>query len=200
MIPRISSKNLVGFTNGLGQTSMRIRELPGLGVVPATGSGVRGRRGPTGNTGPTGPMGPSGGPPGPTGPPGPQGPTGPMGMTGGPGPTGATGGAGPAGPTGPVGPQGPTGPKDSVVQTELGIYAFAVTEGTEPWFIDIVERGAKLDPKFEAATRGPVTRFISSCGHFELVMANRREFKMWRMPVKTVMQKAKADSFWRQAL
>ena len=97
------------------------------------------------------------------------------------------------------GPPGPPGPKDSVVETSEGIYAFAVTEGTRPWFIDIVPAGEDTDKKFNAATCEETARFRSECGRFDLVFAIQAQYPDWRMPDKTESQMVKAQTFWRQA-
>lgn len=120
------------------------------------------------------------------------GPPGPAGSPGDPGPEGPPGGPGPPGPPGP-------GPKDSVVSTSAGIYAFAVTEGARPWFIDIVPSGEGTDHKFSAATLGEAARFRSVCGKFDLVFAVQAEYPDWRMPEKTESQMQSARSFWNQA-
>jgi hypothetical protein len=134
-----------------------------------------------------------------------QGAPGVPGNDGAPGSPGADGTDGtpgadglPGGP-GPKGDPGDPGPKDSVVQTELGIYAFACTEGTRPWFIDVVHSGAELHPKHAAATDGKPVRFKSECGNFDLVLAVRKEYSDWFMPDKTTAEKEKANDFWAQA-
>ena len=124
--------------------------------------------------------------------------TGP-GSPGGPGEPGPPGPDGPSTP-GPPGPPGPPGdPKDSVVSTAEGIYAFAVTEGARPWFLDIVPAGEDTDAKFNAATCEETARFRSECGRFDLVFAIQAAFPDWRMPDKTESQMTKAQTFWRQA-
>ena len=182
------------------------------GPSGATGDpGAPGDPGPVGPTGPTGPTGLPGdpgnpgdpGPPGPSGPDGPPGPPGPPGDPGGPpGPTGPPGDPGLTGDPGPIGPTGdpgPPGPKDSVVQTSEGIYAFAVTEGTRPWFIDIVPAGERLEKKFAAAICEETARFRSACGSFDLVFGVQNEYPDWRLPEKTGEQMQKARQFWNQA-
>ena len=152
-------------------------------------------------------VGPTVGVPGPTGPAGAPGaagapgPTGPTGATGGPGPggpDGQPGEPGPIGPDGPEGPIGPPGPKDSIVTTELGTYAFACTEGTRPWFIDVVPHGLMPSERFLAAVeeRG-IVRF-PGLSH-DLVMGIRRGFADWVNPSKTEEQKQRADHFWGMA-
>lgn len=141
--------------------------------------------------------------------PGPDGPVGPVGPTGDPGPTGAPGDpGGPPGPTGPTGPDGATGapgppgepgPKDSVVSTTEGIYAFAVTEGTHPWFIDIVPTGEGLEKRFSAAICEETARFKSACGKFDLVFGIQAEYPDWHLPSKTEEQMNAAKKFWNQA-
>lgn len=121
------------------------------------------------------------------------------GPPGSPGSPGSPGDPGDPGDPGPPGPQGEPGPKDSVVQTELGIYAFACTEGTRPWFIDIVPSGHDLHPKHAAATDGNHVRFKSECGNFDLVLAVRKEYSEWFMPSKTQKEMEKANGFWAQA-
>ncbi len=133
------------------------------------------------------------------GPQGAQGPEGPSGSPGHPGLIGLEGSTGPAGSPGDPGPPGPPGPKDSVVSTSAGIYAFAVTEGARPWFIDIVPSGEDTDHKFAAATLGETARFRSVCGKFDLVFAVQAEYPDWRMPEKTESQMQSARSFWNQA-
>lgn len=167
-----------------------VGELPKATVQTATV--MESSLGPQGAQGPQGPAG-SPGDPGPTGP---EGPTGPSGPNGDPGPTGDPG---PEGPPGGPGPPGPPGPKDSVVSTSAGIYAFAVTEGARPWFIDIVPSGEDTDHKFSAATLGETARFRSVCGKFDLVFAVQAEYPDWRMPEKTESQMQSARSFWNQA-
>lgn len=170
-----------------------VGQLPKATVETATV--MESSLGPQGAQGPQGPQGPAGSPgdPGPTGP---EGPTGPSGPNGDPGPTGDPG---PEGPPGGPGPPGPPGPKDSVVSTSAGIYAFAVTEGARPWFIDIVPSGEDTDHKFSAATLGETARFRSVCGKFDLVFAVQAEYPDWRMPEKTESQMQSARSFWNQA-
>lgn len=163
------------------------------------GSGSQGSQGPTGNTGPTGPQGPtgpSGGPPGPTGP---QGPTGPIGPQGGTGPTGPAGGAGPPGPTGPQGPTGPPGPKDSVVQTEDGIFALACLEGTRPYFLELVPSGTPISKRFASTTEGPEYRFSSVNADCDLVLRVRKGFASWEMPDKTPNEMQVSHAFYRMA-
>lgn len=167
-----------------------VGQLPRATVETATV--MESSLGPQGAQGPQGPAG-SPGDPGPTGP---EGPTGPSGPNGDPGPTGDPG---PEGPPGGPGPPGPPGPKDSVVSTSAGIYAFAVTEGARPWFIDIVPSGEDTDHKFSAATLGETARFRSVCGKFDLVFAVQAEYPDWRMPEKTESQMQSARSFWNQA-
>ncbi len=125
--------------------------------------------------------------------PGADGANGAQGDPGEPGPKGDKGD------TGSQGEPGPPGPKDSVIQTRSGIYAFACTEGTRPWFIDIVPTGEKTSQKFFDATGTKEIRFNSSCGEFELVFAVRRGFNDWYMPEKTTEQMARANHFWSQA-
>lgn len=165
-------------------------------------TGPDGPTGPTGPPGPDGPPGPSGGPPGPPGPIGPDGPPGPPGPPGPIGPTGPNGPIGPdgpPGPPGPIGPDGPPGPKDSVVSTSEGIYAFAVTEGTRPWFIDIVPAGQSLEKRFSAAICEETTRFQSKCGKFDLVFGIQADYPDWHLPSKTEEQMNAAKQFWNQA-
>lgn len=85
------------------------------------------------------------------------------------------------------------------METPEGIYAFAVTEGTRPWFIDIVPAGEDTDQKFNAATCEETARFRSECGKFDLVFAIQSQYPDWRMPDKTESQMVKAQTFWRQA-
>jgi len=133
---------------------------------------------------------------------GPKGDPGDPGSNGDPGDPGTPGNPGdpgtPGGP-GPKGDPGDPGPKDSVVQTQSGIYAFACTEGTRPWFIDIVPTGKQTSQKFFDATCTKETRFLSACGEFELVFAVRQGFNDWYMPEKTTEQMARANHFWSQA-
>lgn len=134
-----------------------------------------------------GPEGPVGAPGSPGGPPGPEGPTGP------------TGPEGPIGPMGYPGPTGDPGPKDSVVATSEGIYAFAVTEGTRPWFIDIVPTGASLEKRFSSAICEETARFKSACGKFDLVFGVQAAYPDWHLPSKTEEQMRAAKQFWNQA-
>ena len=154
----------------------------------SSSQGIMGPTGPSGGTGPTGPRGPTGlrGPTGMTGPTGPMGPSGQDGPTGPPGPTGA------AGPTGPPG-------KGSFVETPLGIYELICIEGARPWFVDIVRRGQKLSPKFEA-TIIPQTqiRFPSGDGEHELVIAVKTGFKDWYLANSNKQQLDHARKFWGQ--
>lgn len=198
----------------------------GLGTLP--GTTVAGKTGPTGAAstvpGPTGPAGSPGadstvpgptGPastvPGPTGPPGsdagytgPVGPTGPAGMsiTGPPG-ISVTGPAGAPGADstvpGPTGPTGPMGPKDSIVQTEAGIYAFACMEASRPMFFELVRAGEAASAKFLAAVIGVPLRFRSACGRSELLLGIRKGFGEWEMPEKTGAEMERAKRFWGQA-
>ncbi len=154
-------------------------------------------------TGPKGDEGEPGSPgapgdPGDPGDPGNPGPDGPPGTDGDPGDPGDPGPPGPEGPPG-VGDPGPPGPKDSVVSTAEGIYAFAVTEGARPWFLDIVPAGEDTDAKFNAAICEETARFRSECGRFDLVFAIQASYPDWRMPDKTESQMTKAQTFWRQA-
>jgi len=151
--------------------------------------GSPGTPGGPGSVGPTGPIGPQGNP----GPNGPTGPTGPDGPTGPPGPDG------PEGPPGPMGDPGPPGPKDSVVSTSEGIYAFAVTEGTRPWFLDIVPAGTSLEKRYSAAICEETARFRSTCGSFDLVFGIQADYPDWHLPSKTEEQMNAAKSFWNQA-
>lgn len=154
-------------------------------------SGARGAPGPPGEPSTV---------PGPPGDPGPQGDPGPPGDPSTvPGPPGDPGNPGPPGDVGPTGPTGEPGPKDSVVQTSEGIYAFAVTEGTRPWFIDVVPAGTQPDAKFMAAINGESARFVSKCGKFEMVFGVQAAYPDWHMPEKTSSQKQKANDFWNQA-
>lgn len=140
------------------------------------------------------------GPPGDPGTPGVDGGPGPPGDPSTvPGPPGDPGSPGSPGAVGPTGPQGIPGPKDSVVQTAEGIYAFAVTEGARPWFIDVIPAGTQPSVKFLAAIGGESARFISKCGKFELVLGVQVAYPDWYMPDKTLQQKLKANNFWNQA-
>jgi hypothetical protein len=133
------------------------------------------------------------------GPKGDPGDPGDPGANGDPGDPGLNGDPGFPGEPGPKGDPGDPGPKDSVVQTNSGIYAFACTEGTRPWFIDIVPTGKQTSQKFFDATCTKETRFLSACGEFELVFAVRQGFNEWYMPEKTTEQMARANHFWSQA-
>lgn len=190
----------------------------GLGTLP--GTTVAGKTGPTGAAstvpGPTGPAGSPGADstvPGPTGPastvPGPTGPpgsdagyTGPVGPTGPPG-ISVTGPAGAPGADstvpGPTGPTGPMGPKDSIVQTEAGIYAFACMEASRPMFFELVRAGEAASAKFLAAVIGVPLRFRSACGRSELLLGIRKGFGEWEMPEKTGAEMERAKRFWGQA-
>lgn len=162
---------------------------------PTTG-GFDGNPGPDGGPGPDGNPGPDGGPgpPGdPGGPPGPEGPPGPGGSTGEPGPPG------PPGPPGNDGLPGAPGPKDSVVETVLGIYAFACTESTQPWFFDVVEAGKTPEPKFMAAVEPRIIRFKSECGRLDLCLGIRKGFLGWRMPEKSQREMEQSNKFWSLA-
>jgi hypothetical protein len=160
---------------------------PTRGAFGGGSSGGRGRTGSNGlpgnpgEPGLPGPPGPEGGPPGPDGPPGPEGPPGPIGPSGPTGPEGPIGEPGQDGGPGPPGLPGDPG-KEAVVQNSVGTYAFACTEATGVWFMDMVERGAPTSPKFQAATQGDETRFLSLDGKTELVIATRRGFGSWFMP------------------
>lgn len=149
--------------------------------------GPDGGPGPDGNPGPDGEPGPPGDPGGPEGPPGPPGMGGEPGEPGLPGPPGADGAT------------GPPGPKDSIVKTELGIYAFACTESTQPWFFDIVEAGKMPEPKFMAAVEPRIVRFRSECGRLDLCMALHKGFGDWRMPEKSQREMEQANKFWSLA-
>lgn len=167
-------------------------------------TGAAGNPGDPGNPGNPGDPGPAGDPgdPGPIGPNGNPGSPGDPGTPGNPGNPGDPGSPGPPGEPGPSGPQGepgPPGPKDSVVRTSEGIYAFAVTEGARPWFIDIVPAGEKLEKKFAAAICEETARFRSTCGSFDLVFGVQNEYPNWRLPEKTGEQMQKARQFWNQA-
>ena len=184
-----------------GTTVIGRNESPTVGPRVITG--------PTGKDGDPGSPGFPGSPgvdgtPGVDGGPGPPGdPSTTPGPPGGPGPTGDPGPPGDPsttpGPPGGPGPDGPPGPKDSVVSTAEGIYAFAVTEGAQPWFIDVVPAGATPEPKFMSAITGEVVRFASKCGRFDLFLGVQADYPNWRMPNKTAEQKRKANTFWGQA-
>jgi hypothetical protein len=152
----------------------------------------------TGKTGAIGATGPIGG----TGPMGGTGATGPMGGTGPIGPTGPMGGTGPIGPTGPgggMGPTGPTGPKGSFVKTVLGVYEFACIEGARPYFCEIHAKGAPMSAKFAAAVlEETAVRFLSVDGKQELVLAVRREFPEFNMPMASEAQRQHSVKFWNQ--
>jgi len=180
--------------------------MPGTRVISGNTTTIIGRNespvvrpsdltGPPGSPGDDGAPGADGNPgtPGANGGPGDPGTNGNPGTPGDPGPEGPPGGAGSPG------DPGPPGPKDSVVETREGIYAFAVTEGTRPWFIDIVLAGEDTDKKFDAATCEETARFRSECGRFDLVFAIQASYPDWRMPDKTESQMTKAQTFWRQA-
>lgn len=191
-----------GIQTDFSRTGNAVRLVPRPVVSTASSGAPRGEPGEPGSPGGPGPNGDPGpdGDPGPIGDPGPLGDPGPPGDPGGPpGPPGPTGPDGPNGPDGPPGPEGPPGPKDSVVSTSEGIYAFAVTEGARPWFIDIVLAGEDTDAKFNAATCEETARFRSECGRFDLVFAIQSKFPDWRMPDKTEAQMVKANHFWGQA-
>jgi hypothetical protein len=173
---------------------------PDMRVLPGSVNTVVGRNEspvvrPSDLTGPKGDPGPTGNP-GVNGDPGDPGPTGNPGVNGDPG---SPGDPGPQGDPGGQGDPGPPGPKDSVIHTSEGIYAFAVTEGTRPWFIDVVPAGEDTDAKFNAATCEETARFRSECGRFDLVLAIQAAYPDWRMPDKTESQMVKAQTFWRQA-
>ena len=191
---------------------------PGPPGAPST---VPGPPGPDGGQGDPGPVGPPGDPstvPGPPGPPGdpstvpgPPGPVGPPGDPGGPpGPPGEPGSPstvpGPPGDPGspstvpgPPGDPGPPGPKDSVIQTPLGIYAFACTEGTRPLFVHVRRSNEEIPAKFLAAVGPDIIRFPSIDGHHEFCVGIRSDFPAWFMPEKSPEQKQKANDFWNQA-
>jgi len=161
---------------------------------PTGPRGLTGVTGPTGNTGPIGPTGSDAGFTGPTGPRGIQCPSGPRGPTGSP-----AGFTGPTGPGGGAGPQGPTGPKDSVIQTPLGIYAFACMEGNQPYFTELVTAGNQPSPKFAAAVGGILHRFRDVNGNVDMLVAVRAGFENWNMPDKSLEAMRKANAFWGQA-
>lgn len=179
---------------------------PDMRVLPGSVNTVVGRNEspvvrPSDLTGPPGSPG-SVGPPGADGTPGTNGNPGDPGDPGNDGTPGSPGDPGPEGPPGGAGvpgDPGPPGPKDSVVETREGIYAFAVTEGTRPWFIDIVPAREDTDKRFNAATCEETARFRSECGRFDLVFAIQAQYPDWRMPDKTESQMVKAQNFWRQA-
>lgn len=149
-------------------------------------------------TGPTGPQGNAGT----RGPTGPQGLTGPKGTQGTQGPQGATGPIGANGSRGPQGDRGsigPTGPKDSIVETTMGIYAFACIEGARPWFVDITPSGKdSSNPKFEAAVAKNVVQFKSICGGFVMSVGVRKGFEDWNMPEKNRKQMDHMVASWSQ--
>jgi hypothetical protein len=86
-----------------------------------------------------------------------------------------------------------------VVSTSEGIYAFAVTEGTRPWFIDIVPAGQSLEKRFSAAICEETARFQSKCGKFDLVFGIQADYPDWHLPSKTEEQMNAAKQFWNQA-
>lgn len=156
------------------------------------GGAEPGEPGQPGDAGATGPAGS----PGPQGDPGGPGPTGPPGPAGEPGPEGAQGAQGEQGIQG---VPGEPGPKDSVVQTVLGIYAFACAEGTQPWFFDVVEAGKTPEPKFLAAVEPRIIRFRSEDGRLDLCLGIRKGFADWRMPEKTEREMQQSNQFWAGA-
>lgn len=214
MISQLDSPRVASTSDAMGSPGVSGATGP-TGPSGPSGSpgdpGNPGDPGPTGDPGPDGPQGAPGdpGPVGPTGPVGPKGDPGPPGPSGGPpgppgdpgppGPTGPDGPTGPSGGPGPDGPPGPPGPKDSVVSTSEGIYAFAVTEGTRPWFIDIVPSGSSLEKRYSAAICEETARFRSTCGSFDLVFGIQADYPEWHLPSKTEHQMNTAKQFWNQA-
>lgn len=212
---------LPSFTNSFDRpTTVNRRPLLSGSGATLLGGGpqiIRNRDGVSGGTGLPGPAGDDGnpggpglpgavGPPGipgdPGGPPGPPGATGPPGSTGNTGPTGPDGSPGPPGNignTGPTGEPGPPGPKDSIVSTELGIFALACSEGTRPWFIDIVPAGTPANPKFLSTTEGEEYRFATVDRRHEMVYRIRKGFSSWYLPVKSQNEMMAANQFWSQA-
>jgi hypothetical protein len=85
------------------------------------------------------------------------------------------------------------------VSTSEGIYAFAVTEGARPWFLDIVPAGDGLEKKYSAAISEETARFRSACGKFDLVFGIQAAYPDWRLPSKTEEQMRAAKQFWNQA-
>lgn len=180
-------------------------------IAVGSQAGVRGRTGsvgPTGPVGPEGPPGPSGGPPGPIGSPGPVGPNGPPGDPGPVGPPGPSGTAGPGGNPGPAGPPGggppgppgPPGPKDSVVRTEQGIFALAVSESNQPWFFTVRAGNDSINERWlSAVDQRSLVGFRSSCGEFELILGLDKRYPGWNCPIKSEEEMRKANQFWSQA-
>lgn len=183
-------------------------------IAVGSQAGVRGRTGsvgPTGPVGPEGPPGPSGGPPGPIGSPGPVGPNGPPGDPGPVGPPGPNGSTGPGGnpgppgppgggPPGPDGPPGPPGPKDSVVRTEQGIFALAVSESNQPWFFTVRAGNDSINERWlSAVDQRSLVGFRSGCGGFELILGLDKRYPGWNCPIKSEEEMRKANQFWSQA-
>jgi hypothetical protein len=167
-----------------------VPEAPASSRTEALDQG-QGRRGATG---------PPSTVPGPTGVTGIRGLTGVTGLRGPTGLNGQTGLQGNPGLTGRTGPIGPTGPKDSIVETSEGIYAFACMEGTQPWFLELVDADDAPSRKFKAAIiPETLVRFSSACGEYDLLLAVRRGFETWEMPAKSRAQMKRAVTFWSQA-
>lgn len=174
-----------------GKTTV-VGSLPKASVISGDALGGLGPEGLPGSPG-------ADGTPGTNGADGSPGTPGTDGTPGSPGTDGTPGNPGDPGAPGPMGDPGPPGPKDSVVKTYEGIYAFAVTEGARPWFIDVVPADSHTEPRFTAATCGETARFRSICGRFDLVLAIQAEYPDWRMPDKTEDEMRKARNFWSQA-
>jgi hypothetical protein len=74
-----------------------------------------------------------------------------------------------------------------------------VTEGTRPWFIDIVPADGSLHPRYLAAICKETARFRSVCGKLDLVFGIQAEYPEWHLPSKTEEQMVAAKTFWNQA-
>lgn len=152
-----------------------------------------------GLTGPTGPQGPTGtqgltGPQGFTGPKGSIGLSGPQGATG---PIGANGSRGPQGDRGSI---GPTGPKDSIIKTDLGIYAFACFEMDQACFGSLGKAGQPPAKKFAASViPESIVSFASIDRKSVLHVGVRRGFADWLNPERTPAQMVHAMTWWSKA-
>lgn len=141
------------------------------------------------------------GPRGDKGDPGSPGTNGTNGTNGNPGADGLPGSPGAKGDKGDQGDQGepgPPGPKgDTIVNNELGIYAFGIMESMHATFCGRVPAGDEIPDKFIAACEhGSISRHRSVCGNWDMLMGIQKGLADWCMPDKTYNQYLHAKRIW----
>lgn len=144
--------------------------------------------------------GPPGNPgsPGTNGTNGTDGTPGTNGNPGNPGTPGLNGEPGDPGPVGEPGLPGPPGPKgDTIVNNELGIYAFGIMESMHATFCGRVPAGGEIPEKFIAACEyDSISRHRSICGNWDMLMGIQKGLADWCMPDKTHNQYLHAKRIW----